>query len=258
MPEFHAEPYIYLPAVTHKSALIAWGAFYFRVTNRGAAKLVDDQDLKFVHPATQRLDRRVLGAVRTGAGGGARRRAARWWLYGQDRGHQPLLGDGAAARHRIHLSRVRERGGVGRRRAVGLVHHAAGARPDRRAATTTGSARIPIRRTPAPLTFAVIGDFGVGMQDVVAVARRQQQVADALRQAVDREGVRLILTTGDNIYASKKLFGIPMSSQRRRGRRLVLHLLPALSLHPQPHSRCIRRSAITTPTRPRRATTARR
>ena len=31
MPEFHAEPYIYLPAVTHKSALIAWGAFYFRV-----------------------------------------------------------------------------------------------------------------------------------------------------------------------------------------------------------------------------------
>ena len=50
MPEFHAEPYIYLPAVTHKSALIAWGAFYFRVTSRGAAKLVDDQDLKYVHP----------------------------------------------------------------------------------------------------------------------------------------------------------------------------------------------------------------
>ena len=50
MPEYHAEPYIYLPAVTHKSALIAWGAFYFRVTSRGAAKLVDDQDLKYVHP----------------------------------------------------------------------------------------------------------------------------------------------------------------------------------------------------------------
>ena len=30
MPEFHAEPYIYLPAVTHKSVLVAWGAFYFR------------------------------------------------------------------------------------------------------------------------------------------------------------------------------------------------------------------------------------
>ena len=25
MPEFHAEPYIYLPTVTHRSALVAWG-----------------------------------------------------------------------------------------------------------------------------------------------------------------------------------------------------------------------------------------
>ena len=36
--------------MTHKSALIAWGAFYFRVTSRGASKLVDDDDLKYVHP----------------------------------------------------------------------------------------------------------------------------------------------------------------------------------------------------------------
>ena len=35
MPEFHAEPYIYLPAVSHKSALIAWGAFYFRTNSEG-------------------------------------------------------------------------------------------------------------------------------------------------------------------------------------------------------------------------------
>lgn len=33
MPEFHSEPYIYLPAVSHKSALIAWGAFYFRTND---------------------------------------------------------------------------------------------------------------------------------------------------------------------------------------------------------------------------------
>ena len=50
MPEFHAEPYIYLPAVSHKSALIAWGAFYFRTNSRGKWKLVDDDDLKYVHP----------------------------------------------------------------------------------------------------------------------------------------------------------------------------------------------------------------
>lgn len=50
MPEFHAEPYVYLPALTHKTGLIAWGAFYFRVTTRGASKLVDDSDLRYVHP----------------------------------------------------------------------------------------------------------------------------------------------------------------------------------------------------------------
>lgn len=51
MPEFHAEPYIYLPALTHKSALVAWGAFYFRVTPTGRWKLIDDVDLKYVHPS---------------------------------------------------------------------------------------------------------------------------------------------------------------------------------------------------------------
>src|SRR5215212_5517265 len=50
MPEFHAEPYVYLPAITHRSALIAWGAFYFRVSSKGASKLVNDADLKYVHP----------------------------------------------------------------------------------------------------------------------------------------------------------------------------------------------------------------
>src|SRR5205085_4699004 len=50
MPEYHAEPYIYLPAVSHKSALIAWGAFYFRTNSRGRWKIVDDSDLKYVHP----------------------------------------------------------------------------------------------------------------------------------------------------------------------------------------------------------------
>ena len=50
MPEFHSEPYIYLPAISHKSALIAWGAFYFRTNSRGKWKIVDDDDLKYVHP----------------------------------------------------------------------------------------------------------------------------------------------------------------------------------------------------------------
>ena len=50
MPEFHSEPYVYLAGLSHKSALIAWGAFYFRARSDGRAKLVDDEDLQWVHP----------------------------------------------------------------------------------------------------------------------------------------------------------------------------------------------------------------
>ena len=50
MPEFHAEPYVYLPALSHRSALVAWGAFYFRSNTKGRFKLVDDHDLKYIHP----------------------------------------------------------------------------------------------------------------------------------------------------------------------------------------------------------------
>ena len=50
MPEFHAEPYVYLAGLTHKSVLIAWGAFYFKVRSDGRHKIVDDADLQWVHP----------------------------------------------------------------------------------------------------------------------------------------------------------------------------------------------------------------
>ena len=50
MPEFHAEPYVYLAGLSHKGALIAWGAFYFKVRSDGRHKIVDDEDLQWVHP----------------------------------------------------------------------------------------------------------------------------------------------------------------------------------------------------------------
>ncbi len=51
MPEFHAEPYLYLAGLTHKAALIAWGGFYFRVrASDDDWKLVDDSNLDHVHP----------------------------------------------------------------------------------------------------------------------------------------------------------------------------------------------------------------
>jgi tartrate-resistant acid phosphatase type 5 len=208
MPEFHAEPYIYLPAVTHKSALVAWGAFYFRVTNRGAAKLVDDQDLKFVHPP--RKD--SIGAcsapygparveVRDASG------AVVATAKTEATNHCWVTGLRPDAEYTYTVFVKDEEWAAGERWDWSVADQAlvqSGGRYDNRFRTH------PDPQTPAPLAFAVIGDFGVGVR-TASPSRRQQQVANALRHAVDREGVRLILTTGDNIYATKKLFGIPVS-----------------------------------------------
>jgi tartrate-resistant acid phosphatase type 5 len=53
---------------------------------------------------------------------------------------------------------------------------------------------------PAPVSFAVLGDFGVGIVDGRLDGLRQLQLAHALQRAVDARDVRLVITTGDNIY----------------------------------------------------------
>ena len=209
MPEFHAEPYIYLPAVTHKSALVAWGAFYFRVTSRGAAKLVDDQDLKYVHPP--RKD--SIGACSAPYG------PAR--VEVRDASGTVVTTAKTEATNHCWVSGLRPDTEYSYSVFVKDAEWAAGERWDwsttEQALVQTGAKyenrfrTHPDPQTPSPLTFAVIGDFGVGVR-TSSPNRRQQQVADALRHAVDREGVRLILTTGDNIYATKKLFGISVTA----------------------------------------------
>ena len=60
MPDFYAEPYLHLAGLTHKSALVTWGAFYFKTkSNTDEFKLVDDGDLRHVFPPR----RQSIGAV---------------------------------------------------------------------------------------------------------------------------------------------------------------------------------------------------
>jgi hypothetical protein len=210
VPEFHAEPYVYLPTVTYKSALIAWGAFYFRVTSRGASKLVDDRDLKYVHPPR----RDSIGArsapygparveVYDGAGSlvavAESEAANHCWVAG--------LGPDTEYTYRVFVKG--EEWAAGDRWDWSPSEQAlvqAGRRYDHRFRTHPGPAS-----TAKTLTFAVIGDFGVGMKKT-SPTRRQQPIADALLHAVTSHDVRLVLTTGDNIYATTKLFGIPVDS----------------------------------------------
>ena len=209
MPDFFSEPFLHLAGLTHKSALIAWGAFYFRVRNSGSEfKLVDDDDLDKIHPPRREsigarsepygrarvvvFDREGQREVATAFTDTANhcwvpglepdteytykvfvngeewaRGERRDWVSGDEKGLN-LLGRGYRNRFRTH--------------------------PD------------PTRPAPGPLTFAVLGDYGVGIRKEKK-DRRQRQVADALERAVEEHGVRLILTTGDNIYRSGGFLG---------------------------------------------------
>jgi hypothetical protein len=211
----HFEPYVYLAGLTHKSALVAWGGFYFRVARiERDWRLVDDSDLDAVHPPRQSS----IGAssypygparveVRDEAGTvvatSETATANHVWVAG--------LEPDRAYSYRVLVKGQEWAGGPRRDWLVGsapgeqgLVE--AGRRYDNRFRTH------PRPEQDVDLTFAVIGDFGTGIRKPSSEGRRQREVAEALERSVDREDVRLLLTTGDNIYAGRSLLGIPIGS----------------------------------------------
>jgi hypothetical protein len=208
MPEFHAEPYVYLPSVSHKSALIAWGAFYFRTNTRGTWKIVDDSDLRYVHPP--RKD--SIGAQSAPYG------PARVEVYDSS-GAMVAVSKTEVANH-CWVSGLTPQTPYTYRVFVKDQEWAAGERWDWSAADRAlvqAGRRYDNRFTTNPdpalpaafLSFAVIGDFGVGIKKD-SPTRRQRAVARALEAVCGTEDVRLILTTGDNIYAGERLLGIPI------------------------------------------------
>jgi hypothetical protein len=212
MPSEHFEPYLYLAGVTHNAALIAWGGFYFKTSARsGRWKLVDDGDLKKVQPprsetigASSKPFGKSRVEIRDSSGrtfAGETLETNHCWIadltpdteytyrvfvdgqpwaegdlydWNREGGQHGLLKSGRAYENRFR------------------THPA----PD----------------SPAGLTFAAIGDFGVGVRKESNKKRRQREIAEALDKAVASQRVRLVLTTGDNIYAGKTLFHIPIGA----------------------------------------------
>lgn len=213
MPEFHAEPFLSLAGLTHKSALISWGGFYFRIrSSNDEFKLVDDSDLKHVHPPRHETigarsepygDARVEVLDKSGkvVASAATSTENHCWVAGLEPDteytYRVFVNDeewGAGARR----DWVADDNGKGLKQVGYSYKNHFRTHPD------------PTRPAPGPLTFAVIGDFGTGVKKK---DRPQRLVADALKKAVDDHNVRLILTTGDNIYASKKFLGIPVGGE---------------------------------------------
>lgn len=215
MPEFHAEPYIYLAGLTHKTALIAWGAFYFRIRGSGddgQLKLVDDHDLAHIHPPRHQ----TIGASSEPYGGAivevrdAATNEPVTAVRTSTTNHVLVTGLTPDTEYLYKITVNGEEWAAGERRDwVAADGDTQGLRPSGRSYANRFRTH-PHPEISAPLRFAVLGDYGTGVRKPSNTTRRQREVALALEQAVNETNIQLILTTGDNIYAAKTLLGLPV------------------------------------------------
>src|SRR6185295_17234872 len=187
MPEFHAEPYLYLAGLTPEAALISWGGFYFRVRDQkldGDLKLVDDGDLKHVHPPRKQTigassEPYGIARVEVFDSAGALAGSAET----STANHAWITGLSADTEYTYRVVVNGEEWGAGERRdwiagpdGQGLKRN--GRSYDNRFRTH------PAADQPAPLAFAALGDFGTGVRSLSDSKRRQREVASALELAV--------------------------------------------------------------------------
>jgi tartrate-resistant acid phosphatase type 5 len=197
--EVHFEPFLQLADVADDEALVAWGGFYFRRGDSpyGEWRIVDDEELAAVAgpgrtgtigASSEPFGDAVVEVEREGELVRAETSEANYaWV----RGLQP----DTEYRYRVTVD--------GESWAEGELwdwHVDRGTlvpsprRYDNRFRT------FPRANEPAPLGFAAIGDFGVGIFDRRGNGVRQLRLARALERAVAARDLRLVLTTGDNVY----------------------------------------------------------
>lgn len=201
----HFEPFLHLVDVTHDRALVAWGGFFFeRPDSDRRWRIVDDTRLDQLDPGrVESIGARskpygdaVVEAYDDNGTLAARSRSSEVnhaWLTG-------LVPDTHYS-YRVTVDGQPwadgERWDWGQVPGGGLDLAPRGRSYRRRFRTH------PAPDTPSPLTFAVIGDFGVGTTADTEPARRQRRIARVLDQLVTDHGVRLVLTVGDNVYTGE-------------------------------------------------------
>lgn len=202
MPDFetHFEEFVHLAGLGHDEALIAWGGFYFRRGDSpyGEWRIVDDEELAAVAP-TPRTE--TIGAGSEPFGHAVVELERNGELVARaetaERNHVQLteLEPDTEYRYRVLVD--------GHPWGEGELHDwsveeatlvPGGRRYDNRFRT------FPAPDAAVPVTFAVLGDYGVGIVDGRLDGLRQLQLAAALERAVDTRDVRLVVSTGDNIY----------------------------------------------------------
>ena len=201
-PELHFEPFLHLAALGDDEALIAWGGFWFRRDGGddggGSWRLVDDEQLPD-----------VAGEARSESIG------ARSEPYGHavvevHRDQEVVAHAETTAYNHVWLRGLEPDTTYRYRVLVDGEPWAEGERWDwdagAQSLVPSGRAydnrfrTFPAQETPAPVRFAVLGDFGVGVLRHGEHSDRQMSLARALERAADAHDVRFILTVGDNVY----------------------------------------------------------
>src|SRR5687768_2693131 len=204
----HREEFLYLAGLTHDSALIAWGAFYFKLKgdpDSGKWELIDDDDLDDF--GTSRTN--LIGA--SSSPYAAKNTAAEVILTEKETGEtrRKLV---AGANHAV-FENLRPGAAYAYSVRVNGEEWGAGPLRDWEVEGERGFMRRsefsylnefrtfpdPARESPE-VTFAILGDFGRGVRQRSRGGQCQREVAAALARAVREHDVRLILSTGDNIY----------------------------------------------------------
>ncbi len=208
----HREEYLHLADLTHQSALIAWGAFFFKLegsAEKGEWELIDEDDLeKFKISRTD-----LIGA--TSKPYAENNTAAEVELTEKDTPNTQikLVGGGNNAVFKnlkpdtVYTYSVKVNG----------KQWAAGPLMDWEVEDDKGFLRpskfsyqnefrtFPDPKSKSPdMAFAILGDFGRGVRKRSTGEQCQREIAASLTQAVKKKNVRLILSTGDNIYHGSK------------------------------------------------------
>jgi len=203
MTETHFEEFLWLADVTPDAVLLAWGGFWFRRADpAGPWRVVGDSALQALDSGRSHSvgalsepygdavvtvhdeDGAVVAEARTNEVNHA-------WVRG--------LRPDTAYRYRITVD--------GRQWAAGERWDWCPAPGGGRDLAPRGRAYTTVFRThPAPevaaaLDFAVLGDAGVGIRTDDEASKRQERIAEVLERLVTDHDVRLVLTTGDNVYA---------------------------------------------------------
>jgi tartrate-resistant acid phosphatase type 5 len=213
VPEFHAEPYLHLAGLSHKSALITWGAFYFKTRTRDRWKLVDDRDLRHVHPPrSESIGARSdpYGPARVNVYDAAGALVSTTFVETCNYCWVSALAPDTWYRYEVIVKddvwAEGERWDWQRGASQGLVQRGG------RYVNEFRTHPDPNAEPAGPFTFVVIGDYGTGIRTSTP-KRRQHEVAQAMERIFATHDVRLIITAGDNIYAGNRILGLPIGAQ---------------------------------------------